>query len=1675
MQHLLTPRSAVGGRFISLLLAFALLLGLTPAAHAVSPSHWAAPYLDQLVDWGFMRPEQAADPDKPLTRAEFMGIVNRAYGYSKVGPIPFTDVSKNDWFYDDVSIAYNAKYIQGTGKTTASPNDHLTREQAVYILAKNMRLKEIPGENLDFSDSRTISNWSRGMVHSAVAHYIINGYSDNTFRPQSTVARSEMAALLQRSIGTPLRQAGDYNLGGVFGNVTITASGVTLRDTTISGDLYITGGVSLGNVKLENVTVLGRIITSGTGESEKGDVSLVLRNVKAQELLVDNLQNQYVSLRAEGVTDIAKTTVRTSAYLQDNTPQDLGLKGITLDGSTGVALSLSGRIGEVVNQTPDSTLLVVKGTVQKLTVDELATGSKLQIDRGAQVGELDLDVASQVSGLGDVNHLNVNTSGSTVTMLPEKVEIRPGISANIAGQQMDAAAAEEASREPKLLSGYPATLDIAPSSLSASFAANKKGTIYWAISAVADGSVGADDLITPPSYGSSSIKSGSVTTPGADGQVQSKITGLTVGGAYYLSAVLVDARGQRSSVKVAAFTTPDNTKPDFTTGYPYLSQVTNVTAQVTVMPNKSCKLYYTLLRKGATAPTPSELKSNAVTGALGYGVRDLIKNTEDSFPVNDKLLVELESYDLYLWLTDADGANISAVKKVSFSTADKTPPIFTVEPVVNQVQAAAVGLSFTLNEAGTVYWAAVHAGTPYPKPKPGETSISLDDPYAILQVASGLNALKSGSVPATANKEGTINITGLDKETAYDLWYLAQDKAGNYTVQVKQLPIHTLDDTAPTVQQYFTSYTGTDNTQNPTTGTDIVLAFSEGVRSAAAGDGESFLTLYENVVKAPTTTAKEEARGKLSTALQNTVTLYQDTGSGAPAPVSVRSKDNETSIGEKWVLDYRNATVAARDGKVLLTFPTKADAKTESALNLSSGATYYFELKDITDTSNRQNMISPNPVSYATPAAAGHKVPRFTTVFAQLFLSNPPEVSGNPPVGSSGPVRVDLSFRMSPLSTGKVDGSISYDLILWSDTIVNYDLYYRVMTKDNAPVTNLYPPKGNTTPDANGWALLGNSGAVNPAQGQLAGRSLNNHFNSSNSSNFPKLNTLKEDLHYEFAISLKQVGTSTDFRTWSGQVSFKVQAAAGTSSTLYTLSQGLTPQVWDSFKASGLNNNGIVSVGISASSQDFLQVRQLFTDTQTPKFVSASPSFAVGDTFATLSLNLDRKGTVYYVIAPAGKEGANPLVTTTDKDGLIQWGNVHTSGPDSPPLVLPNNLDIYQPPYSNALIKTGSVNYPGGQASFEKLVQGLEPKTDYYAYFVLKGAAQELSPVYLYKFTTNEVSKPKIELDRYTGVVNVKTQVNSNLNYIIFTTNDIAKIPLFNTPLPATDLPKAYKAENPAGTWRNMTVLQAMLTTYNYQTANSDPDGGTVYGADYDGYSVFDLYASASLKADVANIIRSGASSTSNTASGSLTTTATQGKTVDETKKMTTLTSHYFLAVAHHQASKPGAGDAFKAVDNVTIPDQIPPELEGCSTVIKPVTSGAPYSGSVTITFDKSLYWAPGAVNTAAKEVRSVGQYGPEGGDWVGILQYLGGSARNALTIGSQFNSPGRSFVLNFKDLSVGDQIILFNTGLVSNSSGYTSTKQLVLTLKEYTGKNDSGMPIVRTEFEAKWGGKIIN
>ena len=546
-----------------------MLLGLmpvfTPTAQAAESNY----YLDQLVSWDIMRGDQFGnlEPERSITRAEFVTMLNRTFGYTKTGAQPFRDVNVRDWYYDDISAAYTAGYFQGTSKSTASPNSTLTREEAATMLCRNLMLQPLSGEDLSFTDSRLASSWSRGYIKAAAEEGILRGDPDGKFRPLDNITRGEVAIMLVRVIGTPIQEPGTYSTS-VAGNLMVSCSGVTLENMTVTGDLYITGGVGLGYVTLNNVTVYGKIIASGAGESNKGDCSIILKNSTAPEMIVDSPSNQYVTIRSVGDTDIGKVYVRTPTYLEGKSTGRHGFQYIEVDGENGTRLDLAGNIHEVVTIAPESEINVGSGTVEKMTVDERAVGSTVSIAQGAVVEELNLDTGTTVTGKGDIGTLNVNAPGCKVEMLPDDINIRPGITADINGITMDSTLADQISDYPRILSGYPRMEDIAPTQVETSFKTNKPGTIYWAVRLSGDGPLAASDLIKPPTYGANIVKNGNLAVKDANEVLSQKINGLKIDTSYVLSAVLVDSRDDQSIVKSVYFTTPDNSKPAFASGYP---------------------------------------------------------------------------------------------------------------------------------------------------------------------------------------------------------------------------------------------------------------------------------------------------------------------------------------------------------------------------------------------------------------------------------------------------------------------------------------------------------------------------------------------------------------------------------------------------------------------------------------------------------------------------------------------------------------------------------------------------------------------------------------------------------------------------------------------------------------------------------------------------------------------------------------------------------------------------------------------------------------------------------------------------------------------------------------------------------------------------------------------------
>lgn len=111
--------------------------------------------------------------------------------------LPFVDVVKEHWFYNDVLYVYENGLMNGVSDTEFAPNETLTRAMVVTILSR------MSGEEIDEATESAFSDVAAGMWYSnaiawAASKNIVNGFEDGTFQPDAPVTRAQLVTILYR-------------------------------------------------------------------------------------------------------------------------------------------------------------------------------------------------------------------------------------------------------------------------------------------------------------------------------------------------------------------------------------------------------------------------------------------------------------------------------------------------------------------------------------------------------------------------------------------------------------------------------------------------------------------------------------------------------------------------------------------------------------------------------------------------------------------------------------------------------------------------------------------------------------------------------------------------------------------------------------------------------------------------------------------------------------------------------------------------------------------------------------------------------------------------------------------------------------------------------------------------------------------------------------------------------------------------------------------------------------------------------------------------------------------------------------------------------------------------------------------------------------------------------------
>ena len=388
----------------------------TASAATSSPSDirgtWAEKMLTEWLAKGWLTgySDGSVKPKKEVTRAEFFSLANKALGFSEKASISFGDVRPGNWKHDQVAAAVKAGYASGDLTGNIYPDRQVSREEAAVMIAKAFGLDLTQAAAAAFKDAASMSGDGKKAVGALVAKGVLKGYTDGTFKPKRTITREEAVAIIdgalkrleRGSAERKLDQAGTYGPASgtetVAGNVTISAAGVTLRNTTIAGNLLLAEGIGDGDVHLDNVTVKGSTAVRGGGPN-----SIHLKNSVFATIVVDK-KSGLVRIVAEAGTTAKQVNLLSGAKLENGSGKGSAFEAVTLAEALppGSKVTLIGEFADVNVASKGVAVEVPSGAIDSFNVRSGAEGSTLNLGKDAKVVQLVLDAVLKVLGQGGI-------------------------------------------------------------------------------------------------------------------------------------------------------------------------------------------------------------------------------------------------------------------------------------------------------------------------------------------------------------------------------------------------------------------------------------------------------------------------------------------------------------------------------------------------------------------------------------------------------------------------------------------------------------------------------------------------------------------------------------------------------------------------------------------------------------------------------------------------------------------------------------------------------------------------------------------------------------------------------------------------------------------------------------------------------------------------------------------------------------------------------------------------------------------------------------------------------------------------------------------------------------------------------------------------------------------------
>lgn len=399
-------------------------------------------------------------PTDSMTRAQLAKVIVLSSGLTvdTDSAAKFQDVESSNWFAGYVGALVKSGITQGTSATAFSPNKTVSREELAVFFIRAFGWEELAAATaLDesISDLAGVSSWAKSSVSFAYKIGFIKGIAnaDGTFRfnPEGSADRQALARLayefvVNKSVYeekvkllTPaveelpaketgssnpsnnnggnndddddtvtkvINTAGQYSFGNVTGDVTINVQNVTLKDTVITGDLYLQEGIGNGDVTLDNVTVTGQTLVYGGGANSIHVANSVLATI------IVNKNDGSIRLVLEDGTNVQQLELQSGAVIQTTGDGEVAAVNISSSVPHNAQITFNGDFDSILVHAEQVAINFAEGsTIDSLEVSEEALGTLFHLAAGSTISRAIVNAIVSFAGTGNIQSSLVNVEG----------------------------------------------------------------------------------------------------------------------------------------------------------------------------------------------------------------------------------------------------------------------------------------------------------------------------------------------------------------------------------------------------------------------------------------------------------------------------------------------------------------------------------------------------------------------------------------------------------------------------------------------------------------------------------------------------------------------------------------------------------------------------------------------------------------------------------------------------------------------------------------------------------------------------------------------------------------------------------------------------------------------------------------------------------------------------------------------------------------------------------------------------------------------------------------------------------------------------------------------------------------------------------------------------------------